>query len=77
MEKTLGFAVVIINIYKPKDSHTQDKNTRSLISKVKETIEPKGMYIVSRFAEWEYYNMDVAMGAALDLTKRIVADNEG
>lgn len=26
---------------------------------------------LGRFAEWEYYNMDVAMGAALDLVKEL------
>ena len=26
---------------------------------------------LGRFAEWEYYNMDVAMRAALDLVKEL------
>ena len=28
-------------------------------------------YLTGRFADWEYYNMDVAMGAAMDLCKMI------
>ncbi len=49
----------------------QESNTRELISDIKKTIEPKGMYILGRFAEWEYYNMDAAMGAAIDLSKKL------
>ena len=33
--------------------------------------EPEGLFLLGRFAEWEYYNMDVAMGAAMDLCKTI------
>lgn len=45
----------------------QDKNTRSLISALKMELEPHGMYLCGRFAEWEYANMDVCMGYAIDL----------
>lgn len=45
----------------------QDKNTRSMISALKEKLEPYGMYLCGRFAEWEYANMDVCMGYAMDL----------
>lgn len=49
----------------------QDENTRLNISSLKEVTEKAGLYLLGRFAEWEYYNMDAAMGAALDLNKRI------
>lgn len=45
----------------------QDKNTRTMISSLKEKLEPYGMYLCGRFAEWEYANMDVCMGYAIDL----------
>lgn len=45
----------------------QDKETRSMIQSLKEKLRKQGFYLLGRFAEWEYYNMDVAMGAALDL----------
>jgi protoporphyrinogen oxidase len=48
----------------------QKDNTRKMISSLKEVLEPNGMYLLGRFAEWEYYNMDVAIGAAIDLAKR-------
>lgn len=47
----------------------QNSNTRELICNIKKVTEPEGMYLLGRFAEWEYYNMDVAVGAALDLAK--------
>ena len=49
----------------------QDANTRKLISKIKDKLAPYGFYFTGRFADWEYYNMDVAMGAAMDLCKKI------
>lgn len=45
----------------------QKDNTREVIKQVKKYMEPKGLYLLGRFAEWEYYNMDVAIGAAMDL----------
>lgn len=48
----------------------QDASSRTLIRELKERLEPKGIYLLGRFAEWEYYNMDAAIGAALDLDKK-------
>lgn len=45
----------------------QTSNTRDLICKLKKDLECHGIFLLGRFAEWEYYNMDVAIGAALDL----------
>lgn len=49
----------------------QDANTRSMINRLKQTLAPLGFYFTGRFADWEYYNMDVAMGAAMDLCKSL------
>jgi len=49
----------------------QDTNTRNMIKKLKTLLAPTGFYFTGRFADWEYYNMDVAMGAAMDLCKTI------
>ena len=49
----------------------QDNNTRSMIKELKATLMSSGFYFTGRFANWEYYNMDVAMGAAMDLCKTI------
>ncbi|MDN0048994.1 NAD(P)-binding protein [Bacteroides gallinaceum] len=49
----------------------QHTATREIIKSLKAVLAPKGMFLLGRFAEWEYYNMDVAMGAAIDLNKSI------
>lgn len=49
----------------------QDDQTREMVSDLKSKIEPKGLYLCGRFAEWEYSNMDVCMGSALDLLRRL------
>ena len=50
----------------------QTKESRSVIAGVKERLESQRFYLLGRFAEWEYYNMDAAMGAAIDLSKHIL-----
>lgn len=47
----------------------QSNNTRQVVSNIKNELKPHGMFLLGRFAEWEYYNMDAAMGAAIDLSK--------
>ena len=42
-----------------------------MIHNLKDALSPYGFYFTGRFADWEYYNMDVAMGAAMDLCKKI------
>ena len=45
----------------------QNHKTRTLIDSIKKVLETKDFYLCGRFAEWEYANMDVCMGYALDL----------
>lgn len=47
----------------------QDVNTREMIQSLKADLQPNDFYFTGRFADWEYYNMDVAIGAAMDLCK--------
>lgn len=49
----------------------QDANTRATIKRLKEELAPKGFFFTGRFADWEYYNMDVAIGAAMDMCKML------
>ncbi|MGQ7945108.1 protoporphyrinogen/coproporphyrinogen oxidase [Flavobacterium sp. WC2509] len=49
----------------------QNASTREVINNLKELLEAEGIYLLGRFAEWEYYNMDAAIGAAIDLSKTI------
>ena len=52
----------------------QDTNTRSMIKELKAVLAPYNLFFTGRFADWEYYNMDVAMGAAMDLVKTYMND---
>lgn len=45
----------------------QDANTRGMIKSLKSSLAPSRFYFTGRFADWEYYNMDVAIGAAMDM----------
>lgn len=49
----------------------QDANTRTVIKDLKAVLAPNGFYFTGRFADWEYYNMDVAIGAAKDMCNKI------
>ena len=43
----------------------QNSGTREMINALKDTLRPYGFYFTGRFADWEYYNMDVAIDAAM------------
>lgn len=49
----------------------QDANTRNMIKSLKADLAEEGLYLTGRFADWEYYNMDVAIGAAMDICNNI------
>lgn len=53
--------------YSPYTYPIQNQETREMIRSLKETLAPYQIFFTGRFADWEYYNMDVAMGAAMDL----------
>lgn len=57
----------ITHRYSPCTYPVQNAGTRSLIESAKARLEPQQIYLLGRFAEWEYYNMDAAMGAAIKL----------
>ena len=38
-----------------------------MIKQLKANLAPTVFYFTGRFADWEYYNMDLAMGAAMDV----------
>lgn len=51
----------------------QNDSTRRMIYELKCLLKSENMFLLGRFAEWEYYNMDAAMGAAMDLSEQIIA----
>ena len=59
--------------YEPNSYVVQDPQTRSRIKAIKAETAEKGLYLLGRFAEWEYYNMDKAIEAAMEVTEHLAA----
>lgn len=57
--------------YNPYTYPIQNTHTRDMIQRLKAELFSVEFYFSGRFADWEYYNMDVAMGMAMDLCKKI------
>lgn len=57
--------------YEPNSYVVHDTNTKEVINKTKEVLKKENIYLLGRFAEWEYYNMDKCIEAAMELTKNI------
>ena len=57
----------IAHHFEPFTYPIQDRDTKELVAGVKKSLAPHRMYLCSRFADWEYYNMDAAMAAAMRL----------
>lgn len=55
-----------------RDSYViQDSNTRKKVIELKKILNTKKFFLLGRFAEWEYYNMDNAIASAMDLTEKL------
>ncbi len=50
----------------------QDINTRQMIQNLKNILEKNNIFLCGRFAEWEYANMDICMGSAIDLHNKLL-----
>ncbi len=61
----------ITHQYNPYTYPIQDYHTRQMINDLKNELADNGFYLTGRFADWEYYNMDVAMDAAMKTCKVI------
>lgn len=61
----------ITHIFNKYTYPVQDADTRTFIKQMKAELASCGFHFTGRFADWEYYNMDAAMGAAMDLCKVI------
>ncbi|MES2389704.1 MAG: FAD-dependent oxidoreductase [Bacteroidota bacterium] len=57
--------------YEPNSYVVQGKDTRDRIKAIKDEANEKGLYLLGRFAEWEYYNMDKAIEAAMEVTEKL------
>ncbi len=54
--------------YTPVTYPIQHDDTREVINSAKEILAKQNVYLCGRFAEWEYFNMDVAINSAMQLT---------
>ena len=57
--------------YEPNSYVVQDKRTRPEVAKAKAVLEQENIYLLGRFAEWEYYNMDKCIEAAFTVAQQI------
>lgn len=55
----------ITHRFHPYTYPIQTASTRQMISSLKQELAKNDLYFTGRFADWEYYNMDVAMAAAM------------
>jgi protoporphyrinogen oxidase len=53
--------------YEPNSYIIQQKDTREKIALVKKMLAQQNIYLLGRFAEWEYYNMDKCIESAMEL----------
>lgn len=58
--------------YEPNSYVLQKPDSRQLIKELKEALLTTGIRLVGRFAEWEYYNMDKAIEAAMGASQDIL-----
>ena len=49
----------------------QDGNTRNMIKALKTDLSKHNLFFTGRFADWEYYNMDAAIKAAMNTMEAI------
>ncbi|MGI4750526.1 MAG: protoporphyrinogen/coproporphyrinogen oxidase [Janthinobacterium lividum] len=57
--------------YEPNSYIIQHKETRDKINSLKQHLAKYNIYLLGRFAEWEYYNMDKAIESAMELSKNL------
>jgi protoporphyrinogen oxidase len=57
--------------YEPNSYIIQDKETRANVKRLKQLLAKYNIYLLGRFAEWEYYNMDKCIEAAMELASYI------
>lgn len=58
------------HVYNKYTYPIQDNDTRDMIKSLKAELAPLNFFFTGRFADWEYYNMDIAIGAAMDMVKK-------
>lgn len=64
--KLLPFSMAPISYnFEPNSYIIHSKSTRKLMAELKNRLKQKNIFLVGRFAEWEYFNMDAAIKSAM------------
>jgi protoporphyrinogen oxidase len=58
--------------YEPNSYIIQDKYTRKHIEDLTKVLERKNLFLLGRFAEWEYYNMDKCIESAMLINNKLL-----
>ena len=68
--KKLPFNLQVIDTnYEPHSYVIHSDKTTQVIKDVRKKLRADNVYLLGRFAEWEYYNMDTAISAAMKLVE--------
>jgi protoporphyrinogen oxidase len=71
LDKLPGNLAPIGSNSEPNSYVIQDHTTRGKINELKRLMEKENFYLLGRFAEWEYYNMDKCIEAAMALMNKL------
>lgn len=75
LSKLPGNLVPIAGNSEPYSYVIQDQFTRERVSRVKSELSRANVYLLGRFAEWEYFNMDTAIESAMRLVSELGFSN--
>lgn len=70
--KLPGNLKVLASNYEPNSYVIQTHDTRARVDWVRQLLQQDGFFLLGRFAEWEYYNMDKCIERAMILTDQII-----
>lgn len=73
LKKLPGNLKHIDHNYEANSYIIHDFSTRQAIAEFRSILEKRKIYLLGRFAEWEYYNMDKCIESAMLLKQKIVA----
>lgn len=71
IKKLPGNLTPIKHNYESASYVVHGKETKNLIEQSRSLLEKNDVYLLGRFAEWEYYNMDKCIEAAMSLKNKI------
>jgi|GEM_PF-62757 len=73
VKKLPGNLEVLASNYEPNSYVIQEQGTRAKVDRVRQLLESQGFFLLGRFAEWEYYNIDKCIERAMELTPKIIS----